>query len=62
MSSTESLAIAEHRILDASTEACVRLPAAGAGVTEHLYIPLATAGQETPDGVSAPYVLSSEPA
>jgi len=62
VSSTESLAIAEHRILDASTEACVRLPAAGAGVTEHLYIPLATAGQETPDGVSAPYVLSSEPA
>ena len=61
-SSTEALAIAEHRILDAAAEACVRLPAAGAGVTEHLYIPLATAGQETPNGVSAPYVLSSEPA
>ena len=33
---------------------CIRLPAAGSSGAEHLYIPLATAGQETPDGVSAP--------
>jgi hypothetical protein len=58
---TLSLAVGEHRVLDPTTEgACVRLPAPGASVTEHLYVPLATAGQETPDGVSAPYMLSGE--
>jgi hypothetical protein len=59
--STQSLAVGQHAILDPTTDgACVRLPAAAAGA-EHLYIPLATAGQETPDGVSVPYELSSVP-
>jgi hypothetical protein len=59
--STKSLGIGEHRVLDPSIDgACIRLPAAGASVTEHLYIPLATAGQETPDGISAPYLLTGE--
>ena len=57
--STKSLAVGEHRVLDPFIDgACVRLPAAGAAGTEHLLIPLATAGQETPDGVSAPYLLT----
>ncbi|MFL5546669.1 MAG: hypothetical protein ACJ8AQ_03835 [Gemmatimonadales bacterium] len=57
--STRSLQIGQFEILDPnSTGACVRLPAAGSSGAEHLYIPLATAGQETPDGVSAPYLLS----
>jgi hypothetical protein len=57
--STRALAVGEHQILDPNAVgACVRLPAAGPAGAEHLYIPLATAGQETPDGVSAPYLLS----
>jgi hypothetical protein len=43
--------------------ACIRLPAAGAAGAEHLYVPLATEGQESPDGISAPYqVTGSSPA
>jgi hypothetical protein len=58
--STRSLAVGEHLILDPTTDgACVRLPVAAASGAEHLYVPLATAGQETPDGISAPYSLSS---
>ncbi|HET6778520.1 MAG TPA: hypothetical protein VFH26_06505 [Gemmatimonadales bacterium] len=54
-----TLAVAQHQIVDPLAEgACVRLPAAGAGGAEHLYIPLATAGQETEDGVSVPYLIS----
>jgi hypothetical protein len=57
--STRVLAVGEHQILDPSTQgACVRLPAAGSQGAEHLYIPLATAGQESPNGISAPYLLS----
>lgn len=57
--STRSLAVGEYQILNPNeTGACVRLPAAGPGGAEHLYVPLATAGQETPNGVSAPYLLS----
>ena len=57
--STRSLAVGEHQILNPNeTGACVRLPVAGPDGAEHLYIPLATAGQETPSGVSAPYLLS----
>jgi hypothetical protein len=57
--STRALGVGEHQILDPTQQgACVRLPAAGTGGAEHLYIPLATAGQEAPDGVSAPYLLS----
>ncbi len=57
--STRTLQVGEHEILDPNaTGACVRLPAAGPSGAEHLYVPLATAGQETPDGLSAPYLLS----
>jgi hypothetical protein len=57
--STRTLQIGQHEILDPNASgACIRLPAAGPAGAEHLYIPLATAGQETPDGISAPYLLS----
>jgi hypothetical protein len=57
--STEVLAIGEHRILDPTRDdACVRLPSAGAGGAEHLYVPVATEGQETENGVSAPYAIA----
>jgi hypothetical protein len=56
--STVALVVGNYRILDPTVDgACVRLPAAEASVTEHLYIPLATSGVETPDGVSAPFLL-----
>ena len=55
-----TLAVGQHQIVDAAEEgACVRLPAAGAGGAEHLYIPLATAGQETEDGISTPYRVTA---
>ena len=61
--SLRSLGVGEHQIVDYTTDgACVRLPQAGAGVAEHLYIPLATSGQETDDGVSAPYLVTGVPA
>ena len=57
--STRSLQVGEYEILDPNaTGACIRLPAAGSSGAEHLYIPLATAGQETEAGISAPYLLS----
>jgi hypothetical protein len=60
--STRSLGAGQHEVLDPNVVgACIRLPAAGE--TEHLYVPLATEGQEAPDGVSAPYqVTGSAPA
>ena len=52
-----ALAVGEHQIIDPTQAgACVRLPAAGSGAA-HLYVPLATAGQETQNGVSAPYLV-----
>ncbi|HEY3012207.1 MAG TPA: hypothetical protein VGJ36_05640 [Gemmatimonadales bacterium] len=61
VTSTRVLTVGEHQILDPSQDgACVRLPIAGAGGAEHLYVPLATAGQETPDGVSAPYMVAGQ--
>jgi hypothetical protein len=60
--STRVLQVGEHQILDPSASgACVRLPAAGPAGAEHLYVALATAGQETSTGVSAPYLLSGVP-
>ena len=57
--STRTLAVGQHEILNPNvTGACVRLPAAGSEGAEHLYIPLATSGQEAPNGVSSPYLLS----
>jgi hypothetical protein len=62
--STRSLGVGEHEILDPSVVgACIRLPAAGPAGAEHLFVPLATAGEETNNGVSAPYrVEGSAPA
>jgi hypothetical protein len=62
--STQALAVGEHQIIDLAQQgACVRLPAAGAGGGEHLYVALATEGNETTDGVSASYqVTGSSPA
>ena len=55
----EVLAVGEHRILDPTQDdACVRLPPAGPGGAEHLYVPVATEGQETEDGVSTPYAIT----
>jgi hypothetical protein len=54
---THALPVGEYQIIDPTQAgACVRLPAAGSGAA-HLYVPLATAGQETQNGVSAPYVV-----
>jgi hypothetical protein len=54
-----SLAVGQYQLLDPyEVGFCVRLPQAGAGGAEHLYIPLATAGQETQNGVSSPYLVS----
>jgi len=55
----EVLAVGEHRILDPNqTNACVRLPQAGVGGAEHLYVPVSTAGRETDQGVEADYTLT----
>ena len=60
--STRVLQVGEHQIVDPSaTGACVRLPAAGPTGAEHLYVPLATAGEETSTGVSSPYLVSGVP-
>ena len=57
--STEVLAVGEHRILDPTQDdACVRLPAAPGTGAEYLYVPVATEAQETEDGISAPYALA----
>ena len=54
---THALAVGEHQIIDPTQAgACVRLPAAGSGAA-HLYVPVATAGQESQNGVSAPYLV-----
>jgi hypothetical protein len=57
--STRSLAVGAHEVIDPNVVgACIRLPAAGPAGAEHLYVPLATEGQETEDGVSASYMVS----
>jgi hypothetical protein len=57
--STRVLVVGQHQILNPTVDgACVRLPEGGSGGAEHLYVPLATAGQETPNGVSSPYLVS----
>jgi hypothetical protein len=61
---TVTLGIGEHQIIDPTQSgACLRLPTAGSAGAEHLYVALATAGQEAPDGISASYeVAGSSPA
>ena len=49
----------EHRVLNPiQDDACVRLPQAAAAGARYLYVPVATEGQETTDGVSASYALT----
>jgi hypothetical protein len=59
-----SLAVGEFQIIDPTQESgCVRLPAASSAGAEHLVVPLATAGNVTKNGVSAPYrVQGTSPA
>ena len=53
------LAVGEHQVIDPSQDgACVRLPAASGTGAEHLYVPLATASNETNNGVSGPYLVT----
>jgi hypothetical protein len=52
-----NLAVGQHTIVDAAQTACVRLPAAGSGGAEYLYVALSTDGTEAPDGVTADYRL-----
>ncbi|HEY8197817.1 MAG TPA: hypothetical protein VIG04_12605 [Gemmatimonadales bacterium] len=55
----EVLAVGEHRILDPNqTDACLRLPAAGASGAQHLYVPVATEGTESEEGVQADYRIT----
>jgi hypothetical protein len=54
--SVRTLAVGQHQIINPIEEgACIRLPGASSSGAEHLYVPLATAGNERPDGVSAAY-------
>jgi hypothetical protein len=56
--STHTLAVGEHQIIDpGQAGACIRLPVAGTTGAEHLYVPVSTAGQETPNGISSPFVI-----
>lgn len=53
-----NLPVGEHTIIDASQAGCVRLPSAGSGGAEYLYVALATEGKETGKGVSVAYQLA----
>lgn len=52
-----SLAVGGHTIIDAAQQTCLRLPAAGGGGAEYLYVALATDGTVTDTGVAAGYEL-----
>jgi hypothetical protein len=53
-----NLPVGEHTIIDASSEGCIRLPSAGAGGAEYLYVALATEGKESGNGTSVGYDLA----
>jgi hypothetical protein len=56
--SVHALAVGEHEVIDPSQSgACIRLPAADGAGAKYLYVPLSTAGQETQNGVSSPYLV-----
>ena len=52
-----SLAVGEATIIDAAEQGCIRLPAAGTGGAEHLYVAVAGDGEELPNGAQAAYRL-----
>ncbi|MBA3444415.1 MAG: hypothetical protein H0T58_06130 [Gemmatimonadales bacterium] len=57
--STEALSVGEHRVLNPlQDDACLRLPPPPGAGAEHLYVPVATEGEEAQDGVSAPFALN----
>ncbi|HUQ14677.1 MAG TPA: hypothetical protein VM094_01390 [Gemmatimonadales bacterium] len=45
-------------LVDASDTACIRIPAAGAGGADYLYVAYSAAGEESVDGTSAEYQLT----
>lgn len=53
-----SLGVGQQAIIDASRLGCVRLPAAGSGGAEYLYVALSGAGTVDSDGVFEPYELT----
>jgi hypothetical protein len=55
-----SIAVGAHEIVDAAETACIRLPAAGAGGAEYLYVTLSADGQETENGSTADYQLQGD--
>jgi hypothetical protein len=57
--SSVALAPGEFTVIDpVAAGSCVRLPAAGAGGAEHIYVALSAAGRETSTGVSTSYHLA----
>jgi hypothetical protein len=57
----QTLGVGQHRVIDPTQSgACVRFPAATSSGAEYLYVPLATASQETDNGVSAPYEVAGQ--
>ncbi len=53
-----TLAVGEFEIIDAASQGCVRIPAAGGGGAEHLFVALVGEGTEAPQGISASYRLN----
>nr|MBA2626958.1 hypothetical protein [Gemmatimonadales bacterium] len=52
----------EFAVIDPlAVNGCVRLPAAGAGGAEHLYVAVAAAGREGSVGVTTSYSLAARP-
>ncbi|HEU4682008.1 MAG TPA: hypothetical protein VFS51_09695 [Gemmatimonadales bacterium] len=51
------LGVGEHTVIEPQPGHCVSLPAAAGSGAEHVYLPVATEGQETENGVSAPYAI-----
>lgn len=56
-----SLSVGDHTIIDAAQKSCLRLPAAGGGGAEYLYVALATDGTVNENGVTADYELQGTP-
>ncbi|MBA3658355.1 MAG: hypothetical protein H0W67_02035 [Gemmatimonadales bacterium] len=57
--SVQTVPVGQFSVVDPLDRgSCVRFPAAGAAGAEHLYVALATAGDETSSGLESPYQLS----
>jgi hypothetical protein len=53
-----SLGVGDHAVIDASQVACTRIPAAGSGGAEYLYVALSATGKEDTVELSTPYQLT----